>query len=82
MLQIDLQVPSLNKKYNFSLNQETLVGTIIDELVEMICQKEQCGLCDDMGELMLICLDTRKVLAKLQTLESCGLKTGNRLMLI
>ncbi|WP_167955902.1 hypothetical protein [Anaerosporobacter faecicola] len=82
MLQVDLYVPSLNKKYNFNLNETALVGTIIEELTEMICQKEQCTLFGEVGELMLVCIERQEVLQKQETLEQYGIITGNRLMLV
>lgn len=82
MIQMDLYVPSLNKKYNFDLNETALIGTIMDELTEMICQKEQCALCGEASELMLISIDRREVLQRQQTLEQYGIMTGSRLMLV
>ncbi|WP_455713944.1 hypothetical protein [Anaerosporobacter sp.] len=82
MIQMDLYVPSLNKKYNFNLNETALIGTIMDELTEMICQKEQCTLCGEVSELMLISIDKKEVLQRQQTLEQYGIMTGSRLMLV
>ena len=82
MLQVDLYVPSLNKKYNFNLNETTQVGTIMDELTEMICQKEQCNICGELGDLMLVSIEKQEVLEKQATLIQYGITTGNRLMLV
>ena len=44
MILVDVYVRSVDKEYNFSLNEGVPVSTIIAELTEMIAPKEQTQL--------------------------------------
>ena len=42
MIIVDVIVPSIGRKYNFSLDEETSVALLTEEIAEAICQKENC----------------------------------------
>ena len=42
MVIIDVVVPSIGRKYNFSLDEEISVALLTEEIAEAICQKENC----------------------------------------
>ncbi|CBK75874.1 hypothetical protein CIY_34180 [Butyrivibrio fibrisolvens 16/4] len=41
MILVDINVPSIDKYYDFLLNENTPIASIIDEITEMIGQKEK-----------------------------------------
>ena len=82
MIEVDLNVPCLNKNYNFVLNEEATVKIIIDEITEMISQKEQSKISSPIVEFYLLCVETKKILAMHQSIDQSGIKTGNHLILI
>ena len=51
MILIQIEVPSLVRKYQFNLDESVQVGTIIAEVVEVISQREQCRLMGEVSEI-------------------------------
>lgn len=82
MILVDVRVPSLNKVYDFNLEEYALVSVLIEEIVEMICQKEQCEMIGEIEEMLLCEEETQVVLPKHKNLEECGVHTGSRLLLV
>lgn len=82
MILVDIYVPSLDKSYDFQLNENMGVGTIIEEISEMVGQKERSQIVGDVSQLTLCDKRQRRVLDKDRTLAECGIFTGNSLILI
>lgn len=82
MIVVDVYVPVLNKTYDFGIEPETPVASAIEEIVEMISQREQYILSDDGQKFMLCCEDSQRILPPQSTIASNRIKTGNRLILI
>ena len=82
MVLVDVTVPSLGRTYDFSLDEQVPVSVLIPEMVEMICQKERCGLEGMQDKLNLCCLDTREILSPEADLRQYKIVNGKRLMLI
>lgn len=82
MIIAEVFVPSLDKSYEFKLNEDVAVWTVIDEISSVICQKEQCNISGDKDKLMLFKTDTAQVLSMNLSLYENGIKSGDRLMLI
>ena len=82
MILVDIFVPSIDKNYNFSLNENVKVRLIIDEITEMIGQKEQTHLFGSQDEINLWNLKEHRILPKENTLSDCFVKTGAALMLV
>lgn len=82
MILVDVYSPALNKSYDFGLEEEAQISQIIEEIVEMICQREQCSLMEN-GMQFALCSETdKRILPPDCTVQSCGIKTGNRLILL
>ena len=82
MILVDIFVPSVDRKYNFSLNEGIDVSSIIKEVVEMIAQKEQTRLSGDLDKMLLYNMGDETPLNSHATLVDCGITTGNTLMLV
>lgn len=82
MIFVDVSVPSFDKVYDFNLDENVRIDVIIKEIVEMICQKEQCRLIGNINELVLGSFDGENILQNQKTLKQCGVRTGSRLILI
>lgn len=81
MIIVDVYVPSVGKEYNFSLNENVAVHTVIDEIAEMIGQKEQTFLSGDISGLMLFSREMQVVLPLDRTLTEAGITAGSSLIL-
>ena len=82
MILVDIYVPSMNQGYDFRLEQNAVISSVIDELVEVISQKEKCSLIGDQEKLSLCSYERQTILPKKNTLAECGIHTGSKLMLV
>ena len=82
MIIVEVFVPSLDKSYEFKLNEDVAVSIVIDEISSVICQKEQCNISGDKEQLMLFKPDNNQTLSIRLSLYENDIKTGDRLMLI
>ena len=82
MVLVDIYVPSVNQTYDFQLMDSVPVGTVIEEIVEMVGQKERCKIAGNAGDLQLADRQRGKLLEKDRTLYQCGIHTGHSLILV
>ena len=82
MILVDIYVPSIGNTYDFQLDEEVPVGNVIEEISEMIGQKEHCRIVGDMTKLMLCAKKDRQILHRDDTLAQCHIVTGDSLLLV
>ncbi len=41
MILVEIHVPAMNRAYDFQLDENADIGSVIDELAELIARKEQ-----------------------------------------
>ena len=82
MILVDVFVPSVNQSYDFQLNEQIPVGSVIEEIAEMVGQKERCEIVGNIKELVLCDISTSYILNNQCTLQEEGIQTGKRLILV
>ncbi|MBR3039693.1 MAG: glutamyl-tRNA amidotransferase [Lachnospiraceae bacterium] len=82
MILVDIYVPSVDKVYDFHLNEKSRISIVIDEIAEMIGQKEHSQVVGKTSEFVLCEYSKKRVLDKESTLEKQGVKTGEKLLLV
>ena len=82
MILVDIVVPSVDKIYDFMLDETVPIFIVIDEIVDMVCRKEQCSISGDKEKLMLCSLEGQTILDKKRTLKEYGIINGKRLILV
>lgn len=82
MILVDIEIPAVSHTYDFQLEEGAVIDAVIEELCELIEQKEQCKLAGASGDLMLCVRDTRQILPRGLTMAVCGVQTGARLILV
>ncbi len=82
MIIVDIEVPSTGRKYQFNVDEQVPVETLIAELAEVICQKEQCIFKGDLSELCLCSGEGRKILSSKETLARQGIRNADWLLLV
>ena len=94
MILVEVQVPTLNRRYDFELDEERHAGELTEEVIELIREKE--GLMPDKeetdsGKGSLIretekyCFyvwEQERILAEEETLKQQGVRNGDILYLI
>ena len=82
MILVDIFIPSVDKTYDFQLDENVPVAVVIDEISEMIEEKEKTALQGDAGQLRLCDPAGERELDKERTLSESRITTGSRLILV
>lgn len=82
MVLVDVIVPSVNKVYDFQLSENAQISTVIEEICEMISQKERVSIAGNVTDLLLCDKDTNCILENNKTLAECNVATGHSLIFI
>ncbi len=82
MILVDIYVPSVDNTYDFQLDEDAYVYAVVEEIGELIGQKEHSQVAGDMENLMLCAMNDKRVLPKDSTLAECGVRTGSSLILV
>lgn len=80
MIMVDIRILSINKTYDFNLDEDTIIGVLVEEVIEMVLQKEK-GTLTGRIEDMYLC-SKNYILSKDSTLRDCGIKTGDYLFMV
>ena len=81
MILVDIQVPKLNRTYDFELDEEMKTGELLAKITQIVAEKEKLENCSD-EEMLLYDLNREKVLSEFCSLKQQGVKSGDRLYLI
>lgn len=81
MITIDVYVPMIGKTYDFSIDENIIVETIIEEITELIIQKENF-VSSEISDMYLFSHSDNQMLNKMFSLKENGIDTGDRLLLI
>lgn len=82
MIIVDVFVPVVNKEYDFSINEKSQISLVIEELSEMIAQKEGFLTVKHPENFILCNAETKGIMDIKLTLESYGIGNGGRLIMI
>lgn len=82
MVLVDIYVPSVDKTYDFHLDETASVRVIIEEIAEMIGQKEHTEIAGDINALTLCDRLNQRILPKDASLRECGVRSGSGLLLV
>ena len=82
MILVDIFVPSVDKTYDFQLNEEIEIHTVLEEISEMIGQKEHSRITGRVDQLLLRNYRTGSILSTNITLKEAGIVNGDKLLLV
>ncbi len=82
MILVDVYVPSVDQTYDFNLDENAKAQVIIEEIVEMIGQKEHTSIVGSIDRLMLCDRLTRRTLRGDISLLANGIKNGSSMILV
>ena len=83
MILVDVEVPALDKTYDFYVDENAYISELAEKLGEMTAMSEwnETNFENEAG--MLLCsLETETVLSGNMTLSQYGIKSGSRLLLV
>lgn len=82
MILVDIYVPSLDKIYDFQVDETIQTEKIIMEIAEMISNDVKAESKLEVGKLMLCSMDKEQILQKNLSLQAYGIRNGSRLLLV
>lgn len=82
MILVDIYVPAVGNTYDFQLDEGEMAGTLMEEIGELIGQKEHSRIVGDVGDFMLCTRRDKKILPKGMTLAASGVRNGDSLLLV
>ncbi|MBR3007931.1 MAG: hypothetical protein IKI35_01760 [Stomatobaculum sp.] len=82
MVIVDVSVPALEKVYNLSLEEKAKIDDLIEEIVELVLQKEHLDFKGDHHELVLCAVESGVQMRRDKTLNDYGIVGGAELILV
>ena len=82
MVMLDIEVSSIGRQYDFSLEEQIPIRVLLTEITEVICQKESCHLKGRPDELVLCSKDKAQVFSRDATLSQYKVINGEKLILL
>ncbi len=82
MILTDIYIPSLDQSFDFQVDETVPVNNLIVEIAEMIGNEVKSGKRYAPEEFLLCSMDQGVIFKRTDTLASCGIKNGSRLMLV
>lgn len=82
MILVDIYIPSLDKTYDFQVDEEVSIENLTVEIAEMIANETKSGKETVNQSFMLCSVEQEQILKKYATLKECGIKNGSRLLLV
>ena len=82
MIIVDIEVPVMGKQYDVQIDEYVPLDEVKAEIVEIICQKEQCELKGEADRLLLWDAHTGRKMDLGKSARENGLLTGSRLLLL
>ena len=87
MIIVNIKVPALEKEYNFSLEEKVPVEDIIEEVVDLILQKEGIQFSEErrkeeLPEIVLCSVEQGVQCDRQSSLSDYGVCTGAELVLV
>lgn len=80
MILVDVQIPMLDKVFDFELNEEMEAGKVIGDISQLAAHKEHLT-CRNSKDMCLYILGQEKILERNQSLRQQGVRAGDRLIL-
>lgn len=81
MITVEIYVPYLNASYDLSVDEAASIGSVIEEIVPLICFKEHWNVPEDVRYLNLYNPANNKRLPMPESLHGEGVTSGSRLIL-
>lgn len=82
MIMVDIYIVSIDKTYDFNLDEDTNIEVLTEEISEMVSQKERVTLEGKSDNFYLCSKKDQRILPKNLTLRKCHIRNGDCLFMI
>jgi uncharacterized ubiquitin-like protein YukD len=79
---VDIYIPALDKTYDFQVDENVSIESLILEISEMIGNETKSGKGICAERFMLCSMEQEQILKKTSSLQKYGIVNGSRLMLV
>ncbi|MGN1179757.1 MAG: EsaB/YukD family protein [Suilimivivens sp.] len=81
MILLDVQLPLINKIYDFELDEDMMVSELLQKIMGIIAEKEGMEY-DPEDKMYLYAMGNERILNESYSLKQQGIRGGERLVLI
>lgn len=81
MIRLEINVITINQKFEFNLDEDTKVGVLEEEICSIISTKTNQKWEKSPDQINISDRDLRSLLPKSKTLRECGVKNGHELIM-
>ena len=81
MIIVSIEVPMMDKQYDFQIDEDVILDVVLDEVADMICRKNGCLLNGDSKKICLWDVKRHMLLNPSATAYENGLISGSELIL-
>ena len=81
MITVQVIVPAMSSSYDFNLDEDAPISSIIDEATTLVCLKERWHVPEHMESLELYDTEKCRKLNRSESLYDSGVMPGQRLIL-
>lgn len=82
MILVDIYIPSLDRTYDFQVDETIQTEKVIMEIAEMIGNDVKIETKPKTEKMLLCSMDEKQILKKHISMQACGIKNGSKLMLV
>ncbi|MCD8347698.1 MAG: EsaB/YukD family protein [Lachnospiraceae bacterium] len=82
MIMVDVYVPSYDKTYDMGLDENLTISLLLEEISNVICQKEMAKIKGMPDELCLCSFAKEEIFSPERCLRDYGITNGCRLLLV
>lgn len=82
MILVGIYVPSMDRDYDFNLDENARVSVLVEEISELICKKEHSALSGKLNRFVMGSIDRQINFQPYYTLRELNVKNGERLILL
>lgn len=82
MILVDVYVPSLDRVYDFNLDEDSKISVLIEEISELICKKEHSQLDGEKTRFVMGSFDRKINFNPQYSLSEYSIKNGEKLILV
>ena len=82
MILVDIYIPSLDKNYDFQVDENVSIKSLILEITDMIENETKSEKNREPEKFMLCSMDQKKILEKYYTLKEYDIRNGSKLLLV
>lgn len=82
MIMVEVYVPAYEQTYDMGVDENLSIALVIEEMANVICQRESARLKGKVDELCLCSMESQRILSPERCLRDYRIISGTRLLLI